>query len=98
MARGLHRVGVEQHPCLAADGADFFDGIDGADLIVGKHDRDKAGLRPDGRSDLLRVDLAFAVHRDEGDLKAFLLQPLCRVQQGVVLHRRGDEVVFAPGL
>ena len=47
MARRLHRVRVEQHALFAADRADLRDGLDGADLVVGVHDRHKAGILAD---------------------------------------------------
>ena len=48
MPRRLHGVGVEQDARLAADRADLRDGENRADLIVGVHDRDEAGVVADG--------------------------------------------------
>ena len=49
MSRRLHGVGVEQDALLPADRADLRNGLDGADLVVGVHDGDQAGVGPDGR-------------------------------------------------
>ena len=52
--RRLNGVGVEQNPRLPADRADLCYRLHGADLVVGKHHGDQAGIRPDGLLHLLR--------------------------------------------
>ena len=96
--RRLDRVGVEQHPRLPADCADLRDGLDGADLVVGVHDAYQAGVGPDGRPDLLRRHQAVFVDVQQGDGKAFALQPFQGVEHRVVLEGGGDDVALAlPG-
>ena len=64
VARSLDGVGVEQGTFWARQmRADLPDGLDGADLVVGVHDGDQAGVRPDGRLHLLGGDAAVCVDR-----------------------------------
>jgi hypothetical protein len=46
---GLGGVGVEKDLFGAADGADFGDGLDHADFVVDRHDRDQHGVFSDCR-------------------------------------------------
>ena len=50
--RCLHRVGVKRNAARAAEGADDSDGLHGAHLVIGIHDRDEDGLGREGRGDL----------------------------------------------
>lgn len=59
----LYGIGVEQNACLAADGSDFFDRVDGSDFVVGKHDGNQSGLGADGAAVSSGADLTLAVHR-----------------------------------
>mgnify|MGYP006943196337 CR=1 FL=1 len=45
----LHRVRVEHNAPLAAERANVGNGLNGAELIVGVHYADKAGVRPQRR-------------------------------------------------
>ena len=47
MPRCLHGVGVEQHAPVTAQPADFGDGLNGADFVVGEHDGDQCGVFPE---------------------------------------------------
>ena len=95
MARGLHRVGVEGDPLGPADRADLPDGLDGADLVVGVHDRYKTGVLPDGLLHLMGEDDAVFVYIQKGDLKALPLQLLQGVQDSVMLECGGYDMLPA---
>ena len=95
MSRRLHRVRVEQHAALAAECADLRDGLDRADLVVGIHHRDEAGVRPQRLLDILHRDEAVFVYLQKRYLKALLFQPRKRVQNRVMLERGRDDVLFA---
>ena len=95
VAHSLHRVGVEQHPVLLADGADLRDGLKGADLIVGVHNGHQAGLLRDGGLQLLGPDNAVFVDRQVGDSEALLFQCLAGVQHRVVLESGSDDMGLA---
>ena len=45
---GLHGVGVEIDVGFGGDAADFFERLDGAELVVGVHDGDENGFGADG--------------------------------------------------
>ena len=92
---GLHGVGVEWNLVSTGDLADLGNGLDGAHFVVGVHDADEGRVRADGLLDVGRIDQAMMIHRHVGHLKAkVLLQLLQRVADGVVLDRRGDDVVL----
>ena len=95
VARRLHRVGVEQHAAFMADRADCLDRLNGADLVVGEHDGHEAGIIADGLRDLLRRDKSVRVHVQKRYLKALFFQPLQGMQDGVMLKRGGNDVLFA---
>ena len=95
MARRLHRVRVEDNALFAADRADLRDGLDGTDLVIGVHDRHKAGVLADGAAHLLGRDDAVFVDVQQRDLVAVFLKLLERMQYRVMLKRRGNDVFFA---
>ena len=94
MAHRLNRIGVEGHARFFANGADFCDGQNGADFIVGVHNCHQAGIFPDGILDLLGGDGMALAHIQVGYLKAFLLQLGQSVQHSVVLKGGGDNVLL----
>src|SRR5260370_10265260 len=61
--RGLYGVGVEVDVGFLGDAADFFDRLDGAELVVGVHDGGQKGFRPDGAGQILEINLSFASSR-----------------------------------
>ena len=63
-------------------------------LVIGKHNRDQAGIGPDGSFHLLRRHQTFAAHVQKGHLEALLLQALQAVENGVMLKGGGDDVHF----
>ena len=48
LAERLHAIDVQRHAGRARDAGDFGDGLKGAQLVVGVHDGDQHGLRPQG--------------------------------------------------
>ena len=67
MARGLHGVGVEGDALFAAERADLGDGLHRADLVVGEHHRDEAGVGADRGLDVFEADNAVGVGAGRGD-------------------------------
>ncbi len=98
MADGLDRIRVEEDSALLTDRPDLRDRLDGPDLIVGGHDRDQAGVLPDRRLQLPDIDDAVLMDRKKSHLESFLLQPLQGVEDGMVLKRGGNDVLFALSL
>ena len=60
-------------------------GLIDANFVVGVHDGDQDGGRPDGLAHILGIDAAVLLHRQVGDFKAVLFQALAGVQHGLVL-------------
>ena len=68
-------------------------GLDDAGLVVGEHHADQLRVRPERGFERGDLDQALRRAGQEGDLDAALGQLLGRVQHGVVLDGRGDQVV-----
>ena len=84
----LHRVGVKEHALCAAYGADLGYRHYRADLIVGIHDRDKAGVGTDRGGDLLGGYVAAFSDGEQLYLKALFSELFKRMKHRVVLERR----------
>jgi hypothetical protein len=95
LAHGLHRVGMEEHAALMADFADFADGLQHADFVVGRHDADENGLVVDGALQVFEIDGAVGHHRQIRHTGAVFFQPLARIEHGFVLGHLRDHVVAA---
>ena len=88
----LYRIGVEQYTVLLRNLTDFGNGLDGTDLVVGKHHADQNGIGADGCFQLVQADQSVSVHIQIGDLKASLLQILTGMENGMVLDLRGNNM------
>lgn len=77
---------MEPNAMLFADFTNLRDGLDGADLVIGIHDGDKAGLIGDGGLELFRDDDAVFMHVEVRDLKALFFERCAGVQHRVVLE------------
>ena len=60
-AGGLHCVGVEIDVGVFGDAADFFERLDGAELVVGVNDGDQNGFRPDGTAQIVEINQSIAI-------------------------------------
>jgi hypothetical protein len=74
LADGLGGVGVEQNPVLVGDAGEFGDGLQGAGLVVGQHDRYQHGAVGDRGGERRRLDPALDVDGQLGDFDA--VQPV----------------------
>ena len=90
---GLHGVGVEINVCFLREAADFFERLDGAELVVGVHDGDENGFGPDGSAQILHIYLSFAIGRQIGDGHALFFEGLAGIEDGFVFDGRGDDVL-----
>ena len=68
---------------------------DRARLVVDHHDGDENGIGPEGLFQFLDCNIAVVVRLQICDLEALCFQLLHGVQDGVVLHGGGDDVVPA---
>ena len=73
--------------------ADLRDGLQDADLVVGRHDGNQNRLVGNGAAKIVEVDQAIFPDRKNADLKAVLFQALATVPDGLVLGGQADNVV-----
>ena len=92
LAIGLDGIRMEEHARLPGDFADFGHGLYRAVLVVGKHDADEDGIRPDGGLQLVQRNSAVFIHVEIRYLKAMLLQILAGMQHGVMLDFARDDM------
>src|SRR5208283_4413058 len=79
---------------LFRDFADFANRMDGADLVVGVHDRDEHGFVVDGLANLVGIDHPVLVDLEIGDGRlAITLQRAATVEHRLMLGDAGDDVV-----
>ena len=64
----LYRIGMGKYAVLLRDLSDLGDGLDGTDLVVGKHHADQNGIGADGCFQLVQADQSVSVHIQIGDL------------------------------
>ena len=62
-AKSLYRIGMERNALIVADLANLFDGLDGADLVVGKHHTYQNRIRPNRLFHLFRRHKALFIYR-----------------------------------
>ena len=79
LAEHLGAVGVEVDTVLAADGADLFQRLDHADLVVDAHDGNEAGLVRDRVLQVVQVDETVLLNREIGHVEAALREPTAAV-------------------
>lgn len=81
----LHSIGMEQDDPLTSNTSNLLNGLDRTDLIVGIHHGDKAGVRADGRFNLLRQYNSVFMDIQQRDFKALFFKSGQRVQYCMVL-------------
>jgi hypothetical protein len=69
----------------AGDDSNCLDGLDDARLIVGVHDRDQPGVRPQLSAHVFRIDQSSPIDRHVTHLMTQRLQESARRQDGRVL-------------
>ena len=86
---------MERDLSCTAELADLLDGLNGADLVVCKHDGHECGILADGSLKILKADNAVLVDIEQSDLKALFLELLERVQDCMMLKLCGYKVFLA---
>ena len=92
MSEGLDRIGMEGDSMGFRDLSQACDRFDRSDFVIGKHDGCEDGVFPDRRFELPGVDKPVAAYGKVGNLKTFAFERLARMQDGVVLDCRCDDV------
>lgn len=75
--------------------ADFFDGVERANFIVGEHKGDQNRIRANGLFHLLDGDQAITARHQVSDFKSLALQRAARIDDSFVLDFRRDDVLTA---
>ncbi len=78
--------------CFRAIPRDLFHRLERACLVVGKHDGNESRVRSYGSTEVVRVDSAVTVHRENGHGDSQLQEKKGRVQNGRVFHGGSDDV------
>ena len=89
----LHSIGMKRDLVFLCDLAYLFKRLDGAILVIDVHDRDQDCCVADCLTKLLNTNLSVSVYREIGYLETALLQILTGMQDGVMLHRGGEDMV-----
>ena len=92
MANGLYRIGVERNFVRLCNGGQFFDGLNGADLVIGGHDGDQFGIGTNGGLQLLRGDQTLGIYFQIGGGAPLFFQCRYGVQNGMVFDVGGNNV------
>ncbi|OPZ59587.1 MAG: hypothetical protein BWY87_00927 [Deltaproteobacteria bacterium ADurb.Bin510] len=95
LAETLDRVGVEQRALGMRQLGHGLDVLDGADLVVGHHDRDQGGLVGERQFEVVQADAALLVDRQEDHVHTALLEALGGLQDAGMLDGGGDQLVAA---
>ncbi len=95
MSDRLYRVGVKYHAALTAYPSDLGDREDRTYLVVCVHRGDEAGVVSYRVGYLLRTNIPVFVYGEQFNLKSLRLEPVQRVQNGVMLKGGGDYVPLA---
>src|SRR4029077_18651316 len=100
LAQGLNGIRVEKHTTLAAEPPDFFNGLQHAGFVVGRHNADQNRLVREGVFKLIKINEAVALDRQIGYTEAARFQMFAGIEHGLVLSDSGDDVVafFAKSL
>ena len=72
---------------LLCDRTDFFQRLDGSDLIVGSHNRNQNGIRTDGSFQLVQFHFTIFVYSDISYFISVFFKPLCRMQDCMMFNR-----------
>ncbi len=96
LADGLHRICVHRHATRAGDAADLRDRLDCSHFIVGMHDGDKRGVRPQRLFHRLCRKRRLVIHTKHGDVRPLFAQVQACIQDSMVLGRFSDQMVAMP--
>ena len=95
--KGLHRVGVELCTDRMRQLGDLLERLNGADLVVRRHDGDQCGVLGQLVLQLLQINMAFLVNVQISDAVAFLFERFAGVEHCMMLDLGGDDMLAALG-
>ena len=94
---GLHGIGVEVHVGSEGNFANFLHRLQDARFIVGHHDGNQPSSRAKSAAYVVGIDQSMSIHREVSHAASQLFQTVAGVQDRVVLHLRGDDVITLGG-
>ncbi len=97
LARRGSAVHVQKLPFLVHKIAHLFYGLNGSNLAVGVHHRGEDGLLAKQSLQDRQIDNAHAVHRNQGEVKAALLQIFQGIKHGDVLNLASQQLLAFSG-
>src|SRR6266567_522853 len=83
---------MDEHSLLATDGSNFTDRLQRPDFIVRVHDADQRGAAGHHATDIVGIDEAVAINRQDRDAAAQAFEEGARLQGCWMLDRAGDEM------
>src|SRR6266566_5771845 len=92
-ADGLRCIGMEQYTTLTTDFPNLRDGLQHADLIVGRHDSHQDRLVVNRSLQIVKIDKPVFLHWEIGYAVSILLQALAGIEHRLVFCNRCDDVV-----
>ena len=79
LACGLDAVGVKECAAGVGQGRQFRQGLDGAGFVIGQHDAHETGAGAERLFQVAYAHPAVFIHRQVGNRKALLFQPLAHL-------------------
>ena len=89
----LHRIRMEQDAVFLRDLSDLPDRLDGADLIIRKHNGNQDRILPNGSPKLFQIHQSGFVHIQICHLIALLFQVFTGMQNGMMLNFAGNDML-----
>src|ERR1700735_1331255 len=89
----LYRVAMKIDVSFSGDAANFFDGLNGAELVVRVHDAYQNRVGTKSAANILWIDDARGTNRNEGDVNVLLGECLSGIEDSVMLDGGGDYVL-----
>ena len=93
LADGLHSVGREKDAVLFGDFADFLNGIDDANFVIGVHDGNQNCFWRNGFAHVFGIDATVFFDRQIGDFKALFFEALAGIENRLVLDGLSNDVI-----
>ena len=93
LAESLYRIGMEKNAMLFCDSSNLLNRLNGADLIVCKHNGNQNSGRTDCLFQFLQLYHTVLIHVQISYLKTILLQPFAGMQNRMVLNLGGNDMI-----
>src|SRR6266852_845105 len=92
----LRRIAVEEDVAFSRNASNLGDGLQGPNLIVGVHHRNKHGARRQCSPDIVRVDTADTINGKKGYRRSQALKKTATVENRWVFDLSGNDVAAPP--